>query len=108
MIIDKFPGTEHILYYFDSVEDDVRNLYQQEFLNSISPGGMSPHQLILKKGAPIMLLRNIDPKMGLCNGTRLACYGAYNNLIDAEILYGQFAGTRVFFTRISLKTTESA
>ncbi|XP_048441363.1 uncharacterized protein LOC125477912 [Pyrus x bretschneideri] len=108
MIIDKFPGIEHILYSFDSVEDDVRNLYQQEFLNSISPGGMPPHQLTLKKGAPIMLLRNIDPKMGLCNGTRLACHGAYNNLIDAEILSGQFAGTRVFLPRISLKTTESA
>ncbi|XP_048447298.1 ATP-dependent DNA helicase pif1-like [Pyrus x bretschneideri] len=108
MIIDKFPGIEHILYSFDSVEDDVRNLYQQEFLNSISPGGMPPHQLTLKKGPPIMLLRNIDPKMGLCNGTRLACHGAYNNLIDAEILSGQFAGTRVFLPRISLKTTESA
>ncbi|CAN6679398.1 unnamed protein product [Malus baccata var. baccata] len=108
MIVDKFPGTEHILYSFDSVEDDVRNLYQQEFLNSISPGGMPPHQLTLKKGAPIMLLRNIDPKIGLCNGTRLACHGAYNNLIDAEILSGQFAGTRVFLPRISLKTTKSA
>ncbi|XP_050147313.1 uncharacterized protein LOC126622573 [Malus sylvestris] len=43
MIIDKFSGTEHILYSFDSVEDDVRNLYQQEFLNSISSGGMPLH-----------------------------------------------------------------
>ncbi|CAN6685799.1 unnamed protein product [Malus baccata var. baccata] len=70
MIIDKFSGAEHILYSFDSVEDDVRNLYQQEFLNSISSDG-------------------------LCNGTRLACHGAYNNLIDAKILSGQFVGTRV-------------
>ncbi|CAN6580175.1 unnamed protein product [Malus baccata var. baccata] len=51
-------------------DGDVRNLYQQEFLNSISPAGMPPHQLTLKKGAPIMLLRSIDLKMGLCNDHR--------------------------------------
>ncbi|ONI14229.1 hypothetical protein PRUPE_4G269900 [Prunus persica] len=77
-----------ILCSFDSIQDNTRNLYQQEFLNSISPGGMQPHELTLKKGAPIMLLRNIDPKMGLCNG--------------------KFARTRVFLPRISLKTAESA
>ncbi|XP_050121397.1 uncharacterized protein LOC126599088 [Malus sylvestris] len=52
MIIDKFPGTEHILYSFDSVEDDVRNLYQQEFLNSISPGGMPPLSVNFEKRCP--------------------------------------------------------
>jgi ATP-dependent exoDNAse (exonuclease V) alpha subunit len=107
-IIKQFPGPERILYSFDSVEDDTRNMYQQEFLNSISPSGMPPHQLTITKGAPIMLLRNIDPKMGLCNGTRLTCRGLYNNLIDAEILTGQFARTRVFLPRIALKSAVSS
>lgn len=78
--IKQFSGPKRILYSFDSVEDDTKNMYQQEFLNSISPSGMPPHQLtIKKKGALIMLLRNIDPKIGLCNGTRLTCHGLYNN-----------------------------
>ena len=55
-----------------------------------------------------MLLRNIDPKLGLCNGTRLLCRGSYRNLIDAEILTGQFAGSRVFLPRIPLKSTDTA
>ena len=54
-----------------------------------------------------MLLRNIDPKMGLCNGTRLICHECFNNVIDAEVLIGQYAGTRVFLPRIPLKTIEN-
>lgn len=106
-IITQFPGEEQKLYSFDKVEDDTQHLYQQDFLNSISPGGLPPHILRLKKGAPIMLLRNIDPEVGLCNGTRLLCRGCFNNVIDAEILTGQYAGTRVFLPRIPLKTTEN-
>ncbi|CAN6703406.1 unnamed protein product [Malus baccata var. baccata] len=107
-IIPMFPGLEETMYSFDSVEDDERNLYQPEFLNSISLGGLPPHKLTLKRGAPIMLLRNIDPKLGLCNGTRLLCRGSYRNLIDAEILTGQFAGSRVFLPKIPLKSTDTA
>nr|XP_028959314.1 ATP-dependent DNA helicase PIF1-like [Malus domestica] len=107
-IINMFPGLEETMYSFDSVEDDERNLYQPEFLNSISLGGLPLHKLTLKRGAPIMLLRNIDPKLGLCNGTRLLCRGSYRNLIDAEILTGQFAGSRVFLPRIPLKSTDTA
>ncbi|CAN6708141.1 unnamed protein product [Malus baccata var. baccata] len=106
-IINIFPGLEETMYSFDSVEDDERNLYQPKFLNSISLGGLPPHKLTLKRGAPIMLLRNIDPKLGLCNGTRLLCRGSYRNLIDAEILTGQFAGFRVFLPRIPLKSTDT-
>ncbi|CAN6571616.1 unnamed protein product [Malus baccata var. baccata] len=123
-IINMFPGLEETVYSFDSVEDDKRNLYQPKFLNSsveddernlyqpkflnsISLGSLPPHKLTLKRGAPIMLLRNIDPKLGLCNGTRLLCRGFYRNLIDAEILTGQFAGVRVFLPRIHLKSTDT-
>ena len=31
----------------------------QDLLNKIAPSGMPPHKLTLKKGAPVMLLRNI-------------------------------------------------
>ncbi|KAF7821805.1 ATP-dependent DNA helicase PIF1-like [Senna tora] len=105
-IIATYPGEDHILYSFDSVDDDPRNLYQQEFLNSISPSGMPPHVLRLKKGVPIMLLRNIDPKVGLCNGTRLLCRDFLPNVIDGKILIRQMKGDRVFIPQISLKPTE--
>ncbi|KAL0349932.1 UNVERIFIED_CONTAM: ATP-dependent DNA helicase PIF1 [Sesamum radiatum] len=108
-MLQAFTGEEEVTYYsFDSVSEDMNNLYLPEFLNSLLPGNLPPHKLTLKKGAPIMLLRNIDPKIGLCNGNILICRRFGRNIIDAEILTGQFKGARVFLPRIPLKTSEDA
>ncbi|KAL5710297.1 DNA helicase [Ranunculus cassubicifolius] len=40
---------------------------------------------VLKEGCLIILTSNINPRVGLCNGTRLICNKFYRNLIDAEI-----------------------
>ncbi|XP_020967699.1 uncharacterized protein LOC110266947 [Arachis ipaensis] len=45
IFINQFPGDERILASFDEVEGDTNNLYQQEYLNSISTGGFPPHML---------------------------------------------------------------
>ncbi|KMS98139.1 hypothetical protein BVRB_4g095260 [Beta vulgaris subsp. vulgaris] len=105
-VVEKFLGEGKTYYSIDSVPEDRRNLYQQEFLNSISASGLPPHALTLKPGLPLMLLRNIDPKNGLCNGTRLLCRGLKDHFIDAEILTGHSRGSRVFLPRIPLKSAE--
>ena len=68
-VMDKFPGHSREYRSFDSVETDA-HLYPTEFLNSLSPSGMPPHKMGLKVGCPVMLLRNLDPKHGHCNGTK--------------------------------------
>eukprot|EP00267_Zea_mays_P053315 XP_020406428.1 uncharacterized protein LOC103652081 [Zea mays] len=84
-MIDRFQG-EHMVYHsFDSAMDDPHNYYPPEFLNTLTPNGLPPHVLKLKIGCPIILLRNIDPANGLCNGTRLVVRGFQRNSIDAEI-----------------------
>lgn len=50
----------------------------------------------------MILLRNLDPPNGLCNGTRLIIRDFHRNTIDAEIVLGQHAGKRVFLPRIPL------
>ncbi|XP_029144547.1 uncharacterized protein [Arachis hypogaea] len=45
IIINQFPGEERNLVSFDEVEGDANNLYQQEYLNSVSTGGFPPHVL---------------------------------------------------------------
>jgi hypothetical protein len=74
-MIDRFQGEEKIYHSFDSAEDDPHGYYSQEFLNDLTPNGLPPHTLRLKINCPIILLRNIDPASGLCNGTRLVVRG---------------------------------
>jgi ATP-dependent DNA helicase PIF1 len=82
--------------------DDPHNYYPPDFLNTLTPTGLPPHLLKLKINCPIILIRNIDPANGLCNGTRLVVRGFQKNVIDAEIVLGQHAGKRIFLPRIPL------
>ena len=108
-IINIFPGIPHEFLSADSVEDKDsvhQNLYPVEFLNTLTPSGTPPHKLILKIGVPIMLLRNLNPTEGLCNGTRLIVKGFQRHVIDAEILTGSHFGNRVFIPRIRIAPSD--
>jgi ATP-dependent DNA helicase PIF1 len=56
IMIDRFLGNEKVYYSFDSVDDDTRNNYPLDFINSITPNGFPPHELKVKKDCPIILL----------------------------------------------------
>lgn len=85
-------------------EDDVVH-YTTEFLNSLDVAGLPPHNLRLKVGVPIIMLRNISqPK--LCNGTRLVVKKFMNNVIEATILKGKFKGENVLIPRIPMIPTD--
>ena len=47
-----------------------------------------------------MLLRNMNKKLGLCNGSRLVVRRLQRHVIEAEVLTGQHAGRRVIIPRI--------
>uniref|UniRef100_A0A8I6XC35 DNA helicase Pif1-like 2B domain-containing protein n=1 Tax=Hordeum vulgare subsp. vulgare TaxID=112509 RepID=A0A8I6XC35_HORVV len=105
-MISRFPGEEKIYHSFESIEDDMQNNYTIDFLNSITPNGLPPHVSRLKVNCPVILLRNLDPYNGLCNGTRLMIRAFQDNAIDAEIVGGQHAGKRVFIPRIPMSPSE--
>ncbi|XP_055306971.1 uncharacterized protein LOC129571224 [Sitodiplosis mosellana] len=105
-IQSKIPGDVISYKSIDTVteEDDVVH-YTTEFLNSLDVPGLPPHNLRLKVGVPIIMLRNMSqPK--LCNGTRLAVKKLMNNLIEATILKGKFKGENVLIPRIPMIPTD--
>lgn len=97
-LIGKFPGEPIVYKSFDMILDDSCNMYPSEFLNTLSPAGMSPHELILKENCPVILLQNLAPASGLCNGTRLICKRFFPNIIECVIITGHHKGEVVFFT----------
>lgn len=56
---------------------------------------MPHHKLTLKVGTTVMLLRNIDPRIGLCKGTRLLRRVFHRNLIDSVIIVSHFSETKI-------------
>ncbi|XP_074305434.1 uncharacterized protein LOC141640599 [Silene latifolia] len=51
--------------------DEQFTAYPTEYLNNLHLQGLPNHELKLKRGMPVILLRNINLSQGLCNGTRL-------------------------------------
>ncbi|XP_019157753.1 PREDICTED: uncharacterized protein LOC109154409 [Ipomoea nil] len=70
----------------DSNVDMLADLHTPEFLNGLRCSGVPNHALTLKVGSPVMLLRNIDHTLGLCNGTRLIVTRLADHVLEAKIM----------------------
>jgi len=104
IISEQYPGPTTDYYsadFVDSTDGNCAN-WPIEFLNTITPSGAPPHHLRLKVGMPIIILRNISPSRGLCNGTRLKILQLLPSLIEGIILNGSCTGNSVFIPRIQL------
>ena len=58
----------------DKVTTDTAHTYPVEFLNSLNASGLPLAHLALKPGCPLMLLQNLDPENGQCNGTQMVLF----------------------------------
>ena len=78
------------------------------YLNQSLPLGLPPHRLLLKVGMPIILLRNLDFKQGLANGTRLIIEQLGRRVIKAKIMTGSHKGSSVIIPRIPMTPSETS
>lgn len=53
-----------------------------------------------------MLLRNMDPKGGLCNGTRLQVTQLADHVIEAKIITGDRVGDKVLIPKIRISPSD--
>ncbi|KAK4509578.1 Vacuolar calcium ion transporter [Mucor velutinosus] len=105
LLLDNLPGRKFTYYSYDQVCDpQLRMQVPLVLLNSIESGSLPPHELVLRVGSPIMILRNLDPSAGLCNGTRLIVKSLGVRIIEATIATGPKAGDVVYTPRIKFIT----
>jgi len=76
------------------------SLYPVEFLNTLQFNGITNLKLELKVGVPILLLRNLNQSIGLCNGTKLIVKILGQHVIETEFITWNNVDKRVFIPRI--------
>ena len=108
LIAEFFPGRPAVLTSSDAlINPDDFQRFNTEYLNTLAPSGLPNHRLFLKRGMPLMLLRNLNPKKGLCNGTRLIFQRLHKtHLLECTIAGGEFDNRIVLIPRITLQPKE--
>ncbi len=91
-----------------SAADTVYSTIPDEALNLLEPSGLPPHRLLLKIGAPIILIRNLRKEGGLMNGTRLIVRRLMSLVIEAEIVTGSHAGDIALLPRLNMTSSDDA
>ncbi len=102
-----YESTDNIVIVSDDPQDQLTYTEEFEFINSLTPTGMPPHKLKLKPGAIIMLLRNLAPSKGLCNGTRLIVLKMEKNIIVAKKINTDNNNESYLIPRIPLIPSDS-
>ncbi|CAN1770791.1 ATP-dependent DNA helicase PIF1 [Linum perenne] len=104
-ILQLIPGNPKTYLSSDTLiteNNDQRALdeeYPVEFLNSLSFNNIPEHSLQLKPKTVVMLLRNLNPSLGLCNGTRIMLTQLGENVLAGVILGGSSEGVQVAIPR---------
>jgi ATP-dependent DNA helicase PIF1 len=83
--------------------------FETEFIHPVNINGIPLHNLTPKIGVPVMILRNLNPDGGLCNGTRLRIVDLNPHVIRDTTMTGTHNGKEVLTLRnifISDNTTQ--
>jgi len=103
-MLDAFSGEEQTFFSQDSVANDHPDegelMYPAEYLNGINCSGLPLAKLQLKIGCPVMVLRNLNPAEGVCNGTRGIVKRMSPRVIEIELISEEHRGKRIFIPRI--------
>ncbi|XP_035841505.1 ATP-dependent DNA helicase PIF1-like [Helianthus annuus] len=81
-------------------------LFPPDVLNNLRLSSLPNHKLVLKLGAPVMLLRNIDQANGLCNGTRLQVTKLGKVVIEAKIITGTNIDHHTLISRLKMPPSD--
>jgi len=116
-ILEQLSGEKRIYVSSDEIMDEdgadgpthgTRPPIPVEFLRSIHASNLPPGELSIKVGCPLILLRNLAPSQGLCNGTRMVVIQASERVLQVRLIGGDHDGELAFIPRITLIPSTSA
>jgi len=96
------PSTERVHWSTDTAvaETEAKTPCPDEFLHSLVASGLPPHELRVRVGAVLILLRNFATRRGLCNGTRVLVLRLLKRSIVVRVITGEARGTDAILPRI--------
>lgn len=96
--LESLPGKVKVYHSGDKVktEEGVNNTetihLSPEYLNSLNTAGLPLARLELKVGCLVMILRNLAPSQGVCNGTRAVVTKLGTRMLEVRLLNGSEEG----------------
>ena len=104
-MVKRLPGDLVVSKSRDTcMEPEHQVMYDSDVLNRTNTSGIPPHRLALKKGACIILIKNLNVKKGHCNGTRYIIEDLTTRIILARRLSD---GEQYMIPRIPMISRES-
>ncbi|MCP4987918.1 MAG: hypothetical protein GY928_18265, partial [Colwellia sp.] len=111
VMIENFPSVSDSNRNYKAINKVSDNAfccqYRQEYLDSLKINGLPETLLKLKIGCPVMVMRNIAPLNGVCNGTKGIVTRLHAHVIELTILDSDDQPKTVFIHRISLEPTDA-
>ena len=102
----KMVCTDEKLYTASNVSVDATgqglNLSSEDMAKLVIPG-MADHYLAIKPLMVVLLMRNLNAREGLCNGTRALVLQTLDSQLHVLLLDGRFAGDTHFIPYINFQ-----
>ncbi|XP_076038876.1 uncharacterized protein LOC143024047 [Oratosquilla oratoria] len=97
---------KEVVYYSVDTPSDPEPDVQASVFNSMCSPSVPLHDLRLKIGCIVMVMRNICPPR-ICNGTRLMITNLKKHVVVGKILGGTYRGEQVLIPRVVLEAQDT-
>jgi hypothetical protein len=89
----------------DPLDDDP---IPNEFLHSVHSSSLPLGKLNLKIGCSVILLQNLAPSQGLCNGTHMVITQMHDRVLEVQLIGGEHDGEIALIPQVSLFPSASS